>query len=309
MQPAHNIVFFESLPLTIGVCLLSMLAGLVAGSCMHALAWSMTHDDSYSMFTRVCRACEHPLSMAESLPVVGWLRLRGTCPYCGEPLGIDGVLTELLCSLIYAGVVLRFGLSLQTLEVLAITSVLLVSSLVTLTNYRIPNGCMLAALLIRLCYLGLLPLTGEDPLQLSLASLAGACALGIPLALAVFLSNAMLSRDVSGMGTVKLVAVVGLYLGWQQGMLSLAIALLLWVVVLVLSPNKLLDVDVAGGAHRLDSEQGRVTMPPARDLRSRLDEDIAEPMRIIPLAPPIAIALWGFLLLGVTPSMWNAPLF
>lgn len=309
MLPGHNVTFFESLPLTIGVCVAAMLLGLVAGSMIHALAWSMTHNDSNSPLTRVCRKCGHPFSFRESIPLIGWLSQRGTCSYCGEPLGSDGVLTELLCSAVYTGIVLRFGLSPQTLEVLAITSVLMVIALVSLIDYRVPNSCIVMAFLIRICYIGALAVGGEDVSQMALASVVGAFALSIPLAIAVFLSNAMLARDVSGMGTVKLVAVVGFYLGWQQGLLALAVALGIWLVVLILSPTKLLDVEVEGGAHRASAENGSTNLASMRDMKASMEEDIAEPMRLIPFAPPIAIALWGVLLLGVVPSAWNAPLF
>lgn len=241
------------------------------------------------------------------MPLVGWVSLKGVCPYCGESLSVDGPMCEMLCSGIVTSVVLRYGLTLQTLEVVAIVCALMVISLTSLQDYRIPNGCILFAVLIRIVFLLAQHLRGEAVGQLAISSVVGAAALGIPLAIAVFLSNAMLDRDITGMGTVKLVAVMGLFLGWQQGLLAMAGACLLLIAVWVLSPTKLLPVEVEGGAHRNPGTADRASVSP-RDLRASLEEDIAEPMRVIPFAPAICVAFWVMLLLGITPAVWNAPI-
>ena len=307
MLLAHKILFFESPLLTAGVCLAGMILGLFVGSRAHAISWRLAHGEPVYGRSR-CRECGEELALRDSLPLVGWLANRGTCPHCGKPLGIDQPATELLCAGIFASIVLRYGIAYQTLEVLAIMSVLLVASLTSLWDYIIPNGCIVAAVLVRVAYLVGLFFMGEDVTQPALTSIVGGLALGIPLAIAVFLSNAMLAREVSGMGTVKLASVVGIFLGWQQGLFAMAAACALWMFVWVVSPSKVLEVEVAGGVHRSDDPDA----PPApspRELRATLEEDIAEPMRLIPFAPTIAIACWGMLLIGVAPAVWNAPIF
>lgn len=309
MLAAHRIMFFESPLLTVAIVVAAMLLGLVAGSTCHKMAWRITHG--YGLFEggAFCRSCGYQLTLRESFPLLGWINQRGYCPHCGAALGIDGPACELLGSLMFASIVLRYGMSLQTLEVLSLACVLLVLSLTTLWDYIIPNACIVAALLIRIVYLVLLTVTGQPGTgSLIVSSLVGGLALGVPLAIAVFLSNAMLAREVAGMGTVKLAGIVGIYLGWQQGLIALLAACLLATLVWLLSPTKLLHVEVEGGAHRKSPEEAAEYARSIRDLRANHDEDIAEPMRLIPLAPSIAISLWCMLLLGVTPVLWNAPL-
>lgn len=306
MLLAHKAVFYESPLLTVFVCIGAMLVGLVVGSIAHGVSWRITHGMPAWVGGSSCPECGHPLSPRESIPLVGWLRTHGTCPHCGRALGVDKPACELLCALIFGSAVLRHGITIQTLEVLAAVTVLLVASLCALSDYRIPNGCIWVGVLVRVAYLAALALTGQDVAQLAMASLVGSLALSLPLAVAIFLSNAMLVREVTGMGTVKLVGLLGLYLGWQQGLIAMAGACLLWVFVWVLSPSKVLDVEVAGGAHR---NEGGDAAPSPRNLRATLEEDIAEPMCLIPFAPPIAIACWLMLLLGVAPQVWNAPIF
>lgn len=307
MLAAQTIAFLESPLLTSFVCLLSMLAGLFAGSFAHLASWRITLGPSLGGGAR-CHVCGHPLSLYESLPLLGWWRVNGICPYCHRELGMDKPLCELLCAFMFVSVVLRHGISIVAVEVMAAITVLLIICLCALRDYRIPNKCIIYLLLIRLLYLAVMGVMGEDVVALLLASCVGAVSLSVLLALAVFLSNAMLARDVTGMGTVKLVAVVGFYLGWQQGVMAVGAAAALWLFVWVVSPRKVLEVEVEGGPHREDDPYGDDDDLSPQDLRASLEEDIAEPMRLIPFAPPVAISLWIMLLLGVAPGMWNAPI-
>ena len=309
MQAAHIITFLESPLLTAGVCLGAVLLGMFVGTIVYSVSWNLTHDGAGSSLIPRCHNCGNSLPFGASLPVLGWVLSRGSCPHCGESLGIERPSCELLCGGIFVGIVMRYGVAPQTFEMLAIVSLLMVMSITSLTTYRVPNCCIWAAVAVRVGYLGFLAVSGQDVSSLAKISIAGACALGIPLAIAVWLSNAMLAREVVGMGTVKMVAVVGMYLGWQQGMISLACAMALGALVWVVSPRKLLDVEVAGGPHRDSQGSAAIEdMPSPRELRATLEEDIAEPMRMIPFAPSIAIACWGILLLGVAPAAWNAPI-
>lgn len=306
MQAAQTIAFLESPLLTAFVCLLSMVAGLFAGSYAHAASWRITHGSGMGGGAR-CHQCGHPLSFHESLPLIGWWRENGVCPYCHQNMGLDKPLCELLCAFMYVSVVLRHGVSFVGIEVMAAVTSLLITCLCALWDYRIPNRCILHLLLIRVLYLVLAGVMGEDTVTLLITSCVGALSLGTLLALAVFLSNAMLARDITGMGTVKLVAVVGFYLGWQQGVIAVGAAAALWLFVWLVSPRKVLEVEVVGGPHREDDLDDEEDLAP-QDLRATLEEDISEPMRLIPFAPSVAISLWVMLLLGVAPAMWNAPI-
>ncbi len=306
MLAAHRIMFFETPWLTVAVVFGALVAGLFAGGTAYTVAWRLTND-RHVLGRSYCPHCGHPLTMRETIPLFSWISQRGNCNYCGEPVSMAYPTSELLGAGVFASVILRYGLSMQTLEVLIFAFVLMVIATTSLIDYSIRNSCLFVAVLVRLAYLAMLFVRGEGGAALLASSLVGALALGVPLAIAVFLSDAMLARDISGMGTVKLVAVVGLYLGWQQGLLAIALAFGLGTVVWLVSPYKLLAVEVAGGSGRDGGDVADMPLP--RDLRATMEEDIAEPMRMIPFAPSIVIACWGMLLLGISVAAWNAPLF
>lgn len=304
MLATNKIMFLESSLYTGVMVVAAVLTGLLAGSITYAIAWRMTHGRRVFEASR-CPVCGYPLTLSEQIPLVSWVRQHGVCAHCGEQISMAYPASELLGAGIFSSIVLRHGVSIVTVEVLALVCVLMVAAMTSLMDYRIPNGCIFLSVLIRAGYLLALFMQGGDAASLAITSVVGAIALGIPLLCAVWLSNAMLAREVIGMGTVKLVAVVGLYLGWQQGLICLVGAFFLGFMVWVVSPAKLLPVEVEGGPRDASDPAERPLSP--RDLRATREEDIAEPMRLIPFAPSIIIACWVMLLLGVTPALWNTP--
>ena len=302
MLAINRIMFLESSPFTLALTFGAILLGLFAGSAAYAIAWRMTHGRP-TLGASHCPECGHPLTFRQTVPLISWITQHGECAYCGKPISLAYPTCELMGAGIFGSIVFRYGISAQTVEILALSCVLMVIAITSLMDYSIRNSCILWAVAIRVAYLAYLAFNGEEFLGLAMASIAGVIALGVPLALAVFLSNAMLARDIHGFGTVKLVAVVGLYLGWQQGMIAIAGAVALGVLVWLVSPTKLVPVEVEGGA-----DDGPTQMVSPRDLKPTFEEDVAEPMRLIPFAPSIVIACWIVLLLGVSLAAWNAPI-
>ena len=304
MLLANRIMFLESSLFTAAMVVAAVVCGLLAGGRAYTGAWRIAHGRRPIGERSRCPSCGHELTIRERIPVVSWLMLHGSCGHCGAPISMAYPASELLGAGIFASVVLRHGPSIETLETLAFAFLLMIVAMTSLMDYRIPNACMAWAVVVRLAYLVAVMVRGGDFSRLLVTSCVGAVALGVPLFVSVWMSNRMLAREVTGIGTVKLVTVVGFYLGWQQGLICIAIAVAIGLVVWVVSPSKLMPVEVEGGA--LDPTE---QLPSPRELRASRDEDIAEPMRLIPFAPSIAIACWIMLLLGVAPAMWNTPIF
>lgn len=306
MQAANALRLFESVPITVAVCVLSSLAGLLIGDFLYGLSQRLTCGEPVLSTTVRCTDCGYAIPFGERAPLVSWAR-RAICPHCGEPVSLANPSCQLIGALVITSIVMRYGFTMQTLELAAFCCVLLTIGLTAVTDYTVRNECVLLAFFIRAVYLLWMMLSGEDALTALLSSLVGVAALSIPLLLAIFLANAMLARDMTGMGTVKMAALVGLYLGWQQGLIAIAIAFFIGAAVWILMPAKLLNVEVAGGVGRMPGEEGEPE-PTARDLRPSFEEDIAEPMRLIPFAPSIALGCWIVLLVGVAVGAWNAPI-
>ena len=260
--------------------------GLVMGSFLNCWAWRITHGESVLHGRSHCTSCGHALGVADLIPVFSWLFSRGKCRYCGEHVSWRYPASELALAIIYASILARYDLTLETVEMLLFASCLFVLSLTDLDDYLIPNGAIVTAIVVRALYIvaaGLLE--GADMAQLAIDSLVGGLVIGVPLLAVVLVADRVLGRSSMGGGDLKLFFVAGLYFGWQQTLLLVIVACVLGIIVAF-----------AGPAPRT----------PAED-----DEDSPQDgvHRVIPFGPSIAVACWLVMLFGQQAMGWYYGLF
>ena len=266
------------LPTTILVAVL----GLVMGSFLNCLAWRSTHGESVLEGRSHCTSCGHVLGPADLVPVLSWVFSGGKCRYCGERVSWRYPATEVLCSVIYVSIFLRYGLTLETVELIAFASVLLVLSLTDLDSYIIPNATIVAAIVIRVVYLVVNPLvTGTDLVGPLVESLIGFFGVGIAMLVVTLAMDFLLGKESLGGGDIKLLAVAGLYFGWQQCLFLIVVACVLWLVFAALA------------------SRGRET----------LADGTMSSDHLIPFGPAIAAACWVTMLWGRDVLAWYLGLF
>ncbi|MDI6693321.1 MAG: prepilin peptidase [Anaerosomatales bacterium] len=202
------------------IALLAIL-GLVFGSFANVVIWRLPRGESLSSPGSHCPKCGTPIAWHDNVPVLSWLLLRGRCRACGEPISPRYPFVEASSALLWAAAALRWGFSLRTLFGIALFYLLLILTFIDLDHRRLPNP--LVALLAAIGTAGVVasafglpgcPLTGaatglaaiRDAL---LGLLLGG---GVPL-LAALVYERIRGRAGLGMGDVKLLAVLGLFLG------------------------------------------------------------------------------------------------
>ena len=83
--------------------------GAIMGSFLNCAADRSARGESFLTGRSRCDSCGHVLGPLELIPVVSWVLQRGKCRACGAPISIRCPVTELLCSLLTALFLLRFG--------------------------------------------------------------------------------------------------------------------------------------------------------------------------------------------------------
>ncbi|MBR3326701.1 MAG: prepilin peptidase [Atopobiaceae bacterium] len=265
-------------PLLLGyvVCVAGIL-GLVMGSFLNCLAWRMTHGESVLHGRSHCTSCGHVLGPRDLVPVLSWALSRGRCRYCGERVSWRYPATELFTAIVYVSLAVRYGLTLEMLELVAFASVLLVLSLTDLDEYLIPNATIVAAMLVRVAYIVAMGATGQaDAMALLRDSLVGGVVVAVPILLLALVMDRVLGRESLGGGDVKLLFVAGLYFGWQQCLFLVVVACVLGLLLAVLGVN--------GGGDGDDPH-------------------------LIPFGPSIALACWITMLVGGQVVTWYVGLF
>jgi len=208
----------------------AVLLGLIMGSFLNCLAWRLVHGESVMKGRSHCAVCGHVLGPLDLVPLLSWLLLKGRCRYCGERVSARYPLAELACGALFGSLAWRYGFSAETLRFLLLFSILLAISLVDLEDGWVPDRLLIVG---AVGYLVLLPLEPE-PVKLLLRGLIGAAALFVPMMLLVLAADKLLGRESMGGGDLKLFALLGLYFGWQLGLLLVILSCVTGLVFAVI---------------------------------------------------------------------------
>ena len=60
--------------------------GACVGSFLNVVVWRLPRGESLVTPPSHCPKCENPLKWYDNIPVVGWIKLRGKCRFCGQPI-------------------------------------------------------------------------------------------------------------------------------------------------------------------------------------------------------------------------------
>ena len=194
--------------------------GLAVGSFLAVCIHRLPRGESVVTPGSRCPACAQPLRPLDNVPVFGYLRLRGRCRTCGTAISPLYPAVELVTPALFLLLYRELGWQALLPAHMAFASALLVLGAIDLRHRILPDAITLPG-----AALGLV-------LSLRLApgfldALAGAAVgAAVPLAIARTYRRV---RGVEGlgMGDVKMLAMIGAWLGWQAALLTLLIASLL----------------------------------------------------------------------------------
>jgi leader peptidase (prepilin peptidase) / N-methyltransferase len=199
---------------------LTALFGLAIGSFLNVVAWRLPRRESLVSPGSRCPGCGTAIRPMDNVPVLSWLRLKGRCRACGEPIAVRYAIVEAVTAALYVAVVaVAWGDATRMALGIALVTLLVPVTVIDLEHRIIPNRLTGPFAVLALA-LG----AALEPGFLAEQIIAGAAAGGF------FLLAALAHPRGMGMGDVKLAGVMGLYLGRAVGP-ALAVGLLAGVVV------------------------------------------------------------------------------
>jgi len=179
------------------------LGGLLLGSFLNVVAYRLPRKQSLLSPGSRCPGCEHPIRPYDNLPLLSWLALRGRCRDCGEPISPRYPLVEALTAALFAAVVaVHYDDGTQLVLGLVLVAFLVPLTLIDLELRILPDRLTAPAAVLALVLATGLDPDGE-PERLAAAAIAGA----------FFFVAWYVRPGGMGFGDVKLVAVLGLFLG------------------------------------------------------------------------------------------------
>ena len=212
----------------------AFLFGLVFGSFLNVCIYRMPRGLSVVSPRSACPNCKQLIAGYDNIPVVSWLILRGRCRHCHTRISPRYLGVELLTGLLFAACVWQFGLTLTALK-FAVFSFLLLGLIFTdCENRLLPDLLTLPGFAIGLAFSLVVPMNGI--FQFAFAADFNWRVLSLADALlAAFLGGGFVwaagelyfrMRGIAGMGfgDVKLLLMIGAFVGARLTVLTIFIA-------------------------------------------------------------------------------------
>ena len=192
-----------------------VLFGLVVGSFLNVCIYRLPRDQSVVQPRSACPACRHAIQLRDNIPVLSFMLLRGRCRHCRAAISPRYALVEIINALMWVFLWLRHGTLLEFASSALLFSVLLAVFFADLETGLIPDEFSLGGLAAGLIFSALLPERfGAQGWSAALfASGLGALAGGGLLYLTGLLGRLLFRKESMGLGDVKLLAMLGAFLG------------------------------------------------------------------------------------------------
>lgn len=202
------------------------VAGAIVGSFLNVCIWRLPRHESIVSPGSHCPGCDRQLSWFENVPLVSYVVLRGKCRSCGSGISPRYPLVELLTAVLYVLAGWRFGATVQLAPALLLIATLIVVFFIDLEYYIIPNVVVLPVAVVGLVSMVAIALTTTGP---DISSWWVYPAAGLASSAFFFIIVLIFPKGM-GMGDVKLVGMLGFFLG-RAAVVGLFLGFLLGAIV------------------------------------------------------------------------------
>jgi leader peptidase (prepilin peptidase) / N-methyltransferase len=185
----------------------SVLFGLLVGSYLNVVIHRLPRGASTVLPRSRCPHCGITIRARDNLPVVSFLLLRGRCRGCAAPISWRYPLVEVLTAGVFLLAYLHHGLSLAALATAAFGAALVALAAIDLEHFLLPDRITLP---MTLAGLGLQPWLPEVGLR---SALLGAAVGSWMLLVVIGLWYLVRGQMGMGLGDVKMLAMIGVFLG------------------------------------------------------------------------------------------------
>jgi len=199
------------------VLLFGGVFGAVVGSFLNVCIYRLPRRESVAWPGSHCPICSHAIAWYDNFPILSYVVLAGRCRHCGARIPLRYPTVEILNGLGYVGVVWFFGLTLSTVVYWGFYSALLVVAGTDLSHKIIPNAITFPGIALGLISAGtILPLGFVN-------GMIGVLVGGGILWLLAWASPYLFGKEGMGGGDIKLLAMIGAFLGWKPAVMTIMV--------------------------------------------------------------------------------------
>jgi len=195
----------------------STVFGLAVGSFLNVCIHRLPRGESLLWPGSHCPQCSKPLRWFHNLPLVSWLVLRGRCAHCKQAISIRYPLVEAATAIVWIAIVWLTPPGWLMVSRLALGTALIVLFMIDLEHQILPNVITLPGIAAGFAFSFVAP---PGPIE----SLLG-IAIGGGVLYGIALGYYLLRKEEGmGMGDVKMLAMIGAFLGWRLVLVTLVLS-------------------------------------------------------------------------------------
>lgn len=188
----------------------AFIFGAVVGSFLNVCIFRLPAKMSIVRPLSQCPQCHHPIRFYDNIPLISFALLRGKCRDCGGKISWQYPVVELITAFLSLFLFLKFGFSLSFLAFFVFTTVLIIITFIDLEHQIIPDVLTLPG--IPIFFLLAIFVVKIPWLEAFIGLLIGG---GVLYAIA-FVYELLTKREGMGGGDIKLLAMIGGFLGWKS---------------------------------------------------------------------------------------------
>jgi len=215
--------------------ILIFILGLIVGSFCNVCIYRIPKNESIIYPASHCPKCRTTIKPVDNIPLLSYILLKGRCRNCGSKISIQYPVVELLTGMIYLIIYLIYGLSIQSLIYIILSSALIIIAFIDLNEQIVPDVISLPGIGVGLILSFFVP-------YLSFINSALGVVVGGGIILIIALVGSMIfKKEAMGGGDIKLAAMIGAFLGWRYTIISLFLGFFLGAlagIFLILSKIK-----------------------------------------------------------------------
>ena len=214
--------------------LAAFIFGALAGSFLNVCILRIPSGDSIVSPPSHCPKCKAAIAFYDNVPLLSYLILRGQCRSCSVRISPRYFVVELLTALLALALYDRFGFGFSFFVSFVFVGALIVISFIDLDVRIVPDVISLPGIVVGLALsvAGYFLISGESAVVPSpVSSLLGILAGGGFLLATAWIYEKITGVEGMGGGDIKLLAMIGAFLGWQSIPLTLFFASLVGSIV------------------------------------------------------------------------------
>lgn len=190
------------------------IVGIIFGSFFNVCIFRIPENQSVSNPPSHCPNCNTRLKPRDLIPIFSYLLAGKKCRYCKEKISSRYALVEFLTGVLFLIVFNKYLLSVDSIYYLVLVSLLIIITFIDFDKYIIPDGLIIIGSIFAIIFNTIFKvITIKD-------SILGAIICGGGVLVLIYIIEFIVKKEVMGGGDIKLFAMIGLFMGVKNSLLT-----------------------------------------------------------------------------------------